>query len=222
MGGYEQSWRSLLCWTFLIQNTTTDRIDLPSCIKSNPLLISSSLRTCVIIGSIWIFPFMYQSTIFGTSVRPRAPPNAVPFHTRPVTSWNGLVAISLPDSATPITTETPQPRWQASSAWRITVVLPVQSKVKSAPPSVSVTKCATMSPPTLDGLTKCVMPKRRPHSSLESLISTPMILSAPTILAPWMTFNPMPPRPNTTTLEPGVTLAVLTTAPTPVVTPQPM
>ena len=32
----------------------------------------------------------------GTSVRPRAPPNAVPFQTRPVTSWNGRVAISLP------------------------------------------------------------------------------------------------------------------------------
>jgi hypothetical protein len=30
-----------------------------------------------------ILPSMYQSTIFGTSVRPRAPPNAVPFHTRP-------------------------------------------------------------------------------------------------------------------------------------------
>ncbi len=39
-----------------------------------------------------ILPSMYQSTIFGTSVRPRAPPNAVPFHTRPVTSWNGRVA----------------------------------------------------------------------------------------------------------------------------------
>ena len=38
-----------------------------------------------------ILPSMYQSTIFGTSVRPRAPPNAVPFHTRPVTSWNGRV-----------------------------------------------------------------------------------------------------------------------------------
>jgi len=61
-----------------------------------PLLISSSLRTCVIIGSISIFPFMYQSTIFGTSVRPRAPPNAVPFQTRPVTSWNGRVEISFP------------------------------------------------------------------------------------------------------------------------------
>ncbi len=73
---------------------------------------------------------MYQSTIFGTSVRPRAPPKAVPFQTRPVTSWNGRVAISAPaggdadDDA-----DWPQPRWQASSAWRITVTLPVQSKV---------------------------------------------------------------------------------------------
>src|SRR3974377_345959 len=64
--------------------------------------MSSSLRTWVIIGSIWIFPFMYQSTIFGTSVRPRAPPKAVPFQTRPVTSWNGRVAISAPAGATPI------------------------------------------------------------------------------------------------------------------------
>jgi hypothetical protein len=31
---------------------------------------------------------MYQSTILGTSVSPRAPPKAVPFQTRPVTSWN--------------------------------------------------------------------------------------------------------------------------------------
>ena len=61
----------------------------------------------MIIGSISIFPFMYQSTIFGTSVRPRAPPNAVPFQTRPVTSWNGRVAISLPDSATPIDRHAP-------------------------------------------------------------------------------------------------------------------
>ena len=43
-----------------------------------------------------ILPSMYQSTIFGTSVRPRAPPKAVPVHTRPVTSWNGRVADLLP------------------------------------------------------------------------------------------------------------------------------
>ena len=43
--------------------------------------------------------------------------------------------------------------------------------------------------------------------------STPTILLAPARRAPWMTLSPMPPRPNTTTLSPGCTLAVLITAP---------
>src|SRR3546814_3765463 len=60
---------------------------------------------------------MYQSTILGTSVRPFAPPNAVPRQLRPVTSWKGRVEISLPASATTMML-VPQPRWQASSAWR--------------------------------------------------------------------------------------------------------
>ena len=80
-------------------------------------------------GSIWILPSMYQSTMLGTSVRPRAPPKAVPFQTRPVTSWKGRVAISAPAGATPMITETPQPLWQHSSAWRISVVLPTHSKL---------------------------------------------------------------------------------------------
>jgi hypothetical protein len=71
-------------------------------------------------GSISILPSMYQSTILGTSVRPRAPPKAVPFQVRPVTSWKGRVAISAPAGATPITTDTPQPRCAHSSAWRMT------------------------------------------------------------------------------------------------------
>ena len=64
--------------------------------------MSSSGMVWVISGSISILPSMYQSTIRGTSVRPRAPPKAVPFQTRPVTSWNGRVAISRPASATPM------------------------------------------------------------------------------------------------------------------------
>ncbi|GIS02731.1 MAG: hypothetical protein CM15mP103_12820 [Gammaproteobacteria bacterium] len=32
---------------------------------------------------IWILPSIYQSTIIGTSVRPLAPPKAVPRHERP-------------------------------------------------------------------------------------------------------------------------------------------
>ena len=74
-----------------------------------------------------ILPSMYQSTIFGTSVRPFAPPNAVPRHTRPVTSWNGRVLISCPLPATPMMMLSPHPLWQHSSAWRITLTLPMHS-----------------------------------------------------------------------------------------------
>ena len=87
-------------------------------------------------GSLWvirlsmsILPSMYQSTIFGTSDRPRAPPKAEPFQTRPVTSWNGRVEISWPAPATPMTTLTPQPRWQHSRAWRMSFTLPTHSKL---------------------------------------------------------------------------------------------
>src|SRR5207249_2726865 len=62
------------------------------------------------------------------SVAPRAAEGGA-FQTRPVTSWNCRVEISAPAGATPITIDWPQPRWQASSACRITVTLPVQSNV---------------------------------------------------------------------------------------------
>src|SRR5690606_37779261 len=111
------------------QNSTTVRIDAPWCMRSNASLIRSSGRVCVMSGSISIFLLMYQSTMRGTSVRPRAPPNAEPFHTRPVTSWNGRVEISWPAPATPMMTLTPQPRWQHSSAWRMRPTLPTHSKL---------------------------------------------------------------------------------------------
>jgi hypothetical protein len=47
------------------------------------------------------------------------------------------------------------------------------------------------------------------------LKSTPTIISAPTRRRPWITFNPMPPRPNTTQCAPALTLAVFITAPSP-------
>ncbi|MCY1369750.1 hypothetical protein D9M69_568040 [compost metagenome] len=72
---------------------------------------------------------MYQSTILGTSVRPRAPPKAEPSHLRPVTSWNGRVLISAPASATPMMMLRPQPLCVHSSASRITWVLPMHSKL---------------------------------------------------------------------------------------------
>ncbi len=49
-----------------------------------------------------------------------------------------------------------------------------------------------------------------------------MIRPAPAMRAPWITACPTPPQPMTATLLPGSTRAVLSAAPTPVVTPQPM
>ena len=49
-----------------------------------------------------------------------------------------------------------------------------------------------------------------------------MIVVAPAIRQPWMTFRPTPPAPKTAAVVPGSTCAVLMAAPTPVVTPQPM
>src|SRR4028118_1629885 len=72
----------------------------PRCIRSKPSLMRSSGRVWVIMGSISILPSMYQSTILGTSVRPRAPPKAVPFQVRPVTSWKGRGAVAGPAGGT--------------------------------------------------------------------------------------------------------------------------
>ena len=54
----------------MAQYTMTERIDLPSCMRSKAVLISSSGMVWVIRSSMLILPSMYQSTIFGTSVRP--------------------------------------------------------------------------------------------------------------------------------------------------------
>ncbi len=45
-------------------------------------------------------------------------------------------------------------------------------------------------------------------------------MPAPAMAQPWMAFNPTPPQPKMTAIEPASTLAVLTAAPTPVITPQ--
>src|SRR3546814_9524536 len=47
-------------------------MDLPSCMRSKPLLMSLSGRVWVMRSSMLILPSMYQSTILGTSVRPRS------------------------------------------------------------------------------------------------------------------------------------------------------
>ncbi|MDZ7710472.1 MAG: hypothetical protein U5K36_10715 [Roseovarius sp.] len=80
-----------------------------------------------------------------------------------------------------------------------------------------------MSPSTSLGLTKSVMPNCRAISSLAGLRSTPMIMSAPgqpqaldDVEADAAEAEHRPPS------APSSTLAVLMTAPMPVVTPQPI
>src|SRR5918995_7264601 len=95
---------------------------------------------------------------------------------------------------------------------------PIASKAKSKPsPPVTV----AFAPSSSSGLTACVAPNRWASSSLESTRSTATISDAPATRAPCIAEMPTPPQPNTTTDDPGVTLAVLTAAPTPVMTPQP-
>ena len=61
-------------------------------------------------GSKAISPLMTVCTSLGTSVLDFHPPNAVPFQFLPVTSWKGLVEISFPAAATPMTQDLPHPR----------------------------------------------------------------------------------------------------------------
>jgi len=71
------------------------------------------------------------------------------------------------------------------------------------------------------GLTKSVAPIAFAIVHLSGLTSIPMMRFAFAITAPCTTAKPIAPSPNTATVEPGRTLATLSTAPTPVVMPQP-
>src|SRR6185437_1396029 len=70
--------------------------------------------------------------------------------------------------------------------------------------------------------TKSVAPNWRANGSLSATVSTATIRVAPAMRRPWMTLRPTPPTPNTAAVSPGRTRARLSTAPTPVSTPQPM
>lgn len=89
---------------------------MPECNKSKPSFIFSKGRVCVINSSSINDFDIYSFTNLGTLSLDFQPPNAVPFHTRPVTNWNGRVLISWPAAATPTITDVPQPLWQDSNA----------------------------------------------------------------------------------------------------------
>ena len=96
---------------------------------------------------------------------------------------------------------------------------PIASKEYCTPPPVISRIAATGS--CDDASTICVAPSSRAFASLLSTISTAMIIPAPPMRAPWIAASPTPPAPNTATEDPGSIFAVFSTAPTPVITPQP-
>ena len=67
-----------------------------------------------------------------------------------------------------------------------------------------------------------VAPKPIAASRFEASGSMAMMRDAPATRAPWITDVPTPPQPITATVAPGVTCAVLSAAPNPVVNPQPI
>ena len=97
----------------------------------------------------------------------------------------------------------------------------MHSKVWSTPqPVISMSTC-WMGLSWSFGFTQSVAPNCRASGNLSGLVSMAMMRPALACRAPWMTARPMPPSPKTATESPACTLAVLCTAPMPVVTPQP-
>jgi hypothetical protein len=110
------------------QNTTTERIDSPACMRSKPLLISSSERVgdhrvdLDLAVHVPVDDLRHVGAAARAAERGALPDPPGDQLERP----GGDLG---PAGATPMMIDWPQPRWQASSAWRITVTLPVQSKV---------------------------------------------------------------------------------------------
>ena len=76
---------------FILINQKVTTVLILLYVSSKPLLISSILIFEVISVSISLRSSIYQSTIIGTSVLPRIPPNAETFHVRPChkLKWSG-------------------------------------------------------------------------------------------------------------------------------------
>ena len=129
------------------------------------------------------------------------------------------ISIFWPTGIMPMMVAVP-PQASISYACSAVVLVPIASNEKWTPPPVSSLTCPTGSPSA--ALTTSVAPNRLARLSLDPTVSTAMIRPAPAMAAPLMQDSPIPPQPITTTVLPTSTLAVLCTAPTPVVTAQPI
>ncbi len=123
-------------------------------------------------------------------------------------------------AGTPTWTSTPA-RSRAKNAWRYVSGRPTASMTTSAPfPPVSALMASTGS--VSAELTVSVAPKRRAHSSLRGSTSTAITMRAPASDDAAMAALPTPPQPMTATVSPRETPPVLTAAPKPAITPQPI
>ena len=119
-------------------------------------------------------------------------------------------------------TLTPQPLWQHSSAWRISV------DIADAFEAVIGAAFGQVDEIGHEVALDLVRIDEMGHAEFLGQRLAPRVdvdaddhVGADQ-LAPWMTLSPIPPSPKMTTLAPGSTFAVLITAPMPVVTPQPI
>jgi hypothetical protein len=106
----------------------TERIDSPSCIRSKASLISSSGMVWVIRVDVDLAVHVPVDDLRHVGAAARAAEGGA----LPDAAGDQLErprAISCPAPATPMMIDSPQPRWQHSSAWRITLTLPMHSKL---------------------------------------------------------------------------------------------
>ncbi|MNN30825.1 hypothetical protein D3C81_1444850 [compost metagenome] len=148
----------------------------------------------------------------------RLEPINEPWIRRSCSSCSGSSSIFRPGLSMPITVAVP-PRANMAKACSAVCLRPMHSKAWCTPPRVSSITCLAASPSR--PLIRSVAPNCLASSSFESSMSMAMIRPAPASAAPLMAARPMPPHPITATVSPGRTLAVLNTAPVPVVTAQP-
>ena len=114
------------------------------------------------------------------------------------------------------------PSGSASIASSTVSTRPIASNTKSGPPSVRSRSASTVARRSGPATSPSVAPTDRATAILASTRSIATIRPAPARAAPMTHDRPTPPRPMTATLAPAGTAAVLTTAPTPVETQQPM
>ena len=129
-------------------------------------------------------------------------------------TWN-----VAPTRPMPSATAVPPGRRHATACCSVSA-RPTASIAQSTPSGTSPRTVSTMS--SRPARTTVVAPRMRARSSFASSTSTTMIGSAPASRAPITADRPTPPAPMTSSARPAHSPTTLSTAPTPVITAQPV